>query len=194
MRDESRYIACCDLGGTKVLLGLVDETGYILVRDRYLWPEQREPGEMVASLVSRLESLIQRAGLAWENITGVGCSVAATLDAERDLIHFAPNLVGPARDVPFKALLQGALDRPVLIEMDAYATALGEAWQGAGAGANNLVYVVIGTGVGAGLLIHGQLYRGWTGTAGEFGHNIIDPRGPLCNCGNHGCLEALVSG
>jgi glucokinase len=91
-------------------------------------------------------------------------------------------------------LLQQALGRPVWLEMDAQVTALGEAWQGAGAGAGELVYVVVGTGVGAGLLIQGQIYQGWSGTAGEFGHTTLDPRGPRCNCGNTGCLEALASG
>jgi glucokinase len=78
--------------------------------------------------------------------------------------------------------------------MDAYAAALGESWRGIGSGVDYFAYVVVGTGIGAGILMNGQVFRGWSGTAGEFGHATIDPNGPLCNCGRFGCLEALASG
>jgi glucokinase len=194
MSAEARYAACCDFGGTKVLVGLVDETGHILGRDRYLLADPREPGRLAAEAASRLNQLVRQAGLSWQAVVGVGCSVAAVLDAERRLIQFAPNLVGPAEHVPFQELLQTAFERPVWLEMDAQATALGEAWQGAGAGAKDLIYVVIGTGIGAGILVRGRIYRGWAGAAGEFGHTTIEPKGHRCNCGNAGCLEALAAG
>ena len=187
-------VACCDIGGTKVLLGLVDEAGHILARDRYLLAGQREPAQIVAQLVSRLNRLAGQMGLGWRNVVGLGCSIAAVLDSEQRKLRFAPNIVGLAQDVPFKALLQQALGCPVWLEMDAQAAAFGEAWQGAGAGANELVYVVVGTGIGAGIVARGQIYRGWSGTAGELGHTTIEPNGPRCNCGNQGCLEALAAG
>lgn len=194
MAEAAHFVACCDIGGTKALLGLVDETGHIRARDRYLLGNQRQPAQIVAELASRLDQLVSKSGLNWQDVVGVGCSIAAVLDVERGFIRFAPNIVGSAQNVPFKALLQQALDRPVWLEMDARATALGEAWQGAGAGADDLVYIVVGTGIGAGILAGGQIYRGWGGTAGELGHTTVEPNGPHCNCGNDGCLEALAAG
>jgi len=189
-----RFAACCDIGGTKVLLGLVDEEGHVLARERYLLGVQREPVQIVHELDSRLRYLAISAGLTWETVAGVGCSAAVMADVEKGIVLSAPNLLGPHRNVPFRDMLQAATGRPALIEMDAYAAALGEAWKGAGAGVDYFVYVVVGTGIGAGILMHGQVYRGWRGTAGEFGHTTIDPNGPLCNCGRYGCLEALAAG
>jgi glucokinase len=91
-------------------------------------------------------------------------------------------------------LLQRAFDRPALIEMDAHPAPLGEGWRRGGVGLDDFVYVVVGTGIGAGILTQGRLLRGWRGTAGELGHTTIEPDGPLCNCGNFGCLEALAAG
>jgi len=194
MAEITRCVACYDVGGTKALLGLVDEEGHVLARDRYLLGPAREPQQMVDELVSHLRGLVVRAGLAWEAIVGVGCSAAVMADVEKGIIFSAPNMLGPHRNVAFTSLLRDAAGRPALIEMDAYAAALGEAWKGVGAGVDYFVYVVIGTGIGAGILMQGQVFRGWRGTAGEFGHTTIDPNGPRCNCGRYGCLEALAAG
>jgi glucokinase len=185
--------ACCDIGGTKVLIGFVDQAGNVLARERYLLRAPREPAEVAAEVAARFRRLAGQAGLAWEAVIGVGCSVAAMLDAEKGVIFSAPNL-GPWQGAPFAAILREATGLPVWLEMDAQAAALGEAWKGAGVGAEHLVYVVVGTGIGAGILVHGRVYRGWRGTAGEFGHTTVEPDGPPCNCGNFGCLEALAAG
>jgi glucokinase len=193
MTNARRCAACCDIGGTKVLIGFVDREGNILARERYLLRAPREPVDMAAEMASRFRHLAGQAGLAWETVVGVGCSVAAMLDAEKGIIFSAPNL-GPWQNVSFGAILGDAFGLPIRLEMDAQAAALGEAWKGAGVGAEHLVYVVVGTGVGAGILVHGRVYRGRRGTAGEFGHTTVEPDGPLCNCGNFGCLEALAAG
>ena len=148
---------------------------------------------MVAQVAARLRALASRAGIDWGRVAGMGYSTAGMMDVERGIIFASPNQ-GPWRDVPFGALLSEALGLPVRIEMDANAAALGEAWLGAGAGVEHFVYLVVGTGVGAGLLLGGQIHRGYRGTAGEIGHTTIDPNGPICNCGNYGCLEALAAG
>lgn len=194
MVEIIRCAACCDVGGTKVLLGLVDAEGRVLARDRYLLGATREPRQMVDEIVSCLGDLVARADLGWEAVVGVGCSAAVMADIDRGIVFSAPNMLGSHRDVPFRDMLQEATGRPALIEMDAYAAALGEAWKGIGRGVDYFVYVVVGTGIGAGILMQGQVYRGWRGTAGEFGHTTIDPNGPLCNCGRYGCLEALAAG
>lgn len=194
MTNYTTCVACIDIGGTKALVGLVDQAGNILARDRYLLGAARDPEATAANLAARCRHLAEEAGLTWEGIEGVGCSTAGMLDSQSGLIFSAPNLFGPRRDVPFQAMLQAAFERPALIEMDAQAAALGEGWRGAGAGVDFFVYVVVGTGIGAGILVQGQLYRGWRGTAGEVGHTTIEPDGPLCNCGNYGCLEVLAAG
>jgi glucokinase len=177
-----------------VLLGLVDREGHVIARDRYLLGTHRQPQEMVNELVDRFHTLALQADLAWDAIAGVGCSAAVMADVEKGIVFSAPNMLGPHRNVPLRDLLQDAANRPALIEMDANAAALGEAWKGVGAGTDYFVYVVVGTGIGAGILMRGQVYRGWHGTAGEFGHTTIVPDGPLCNCGRYGCLEALAAG
>ncbi len=187
------FAACCDIGATKVLVGLVDEEGRVLARDRYLLGTVREPEQVAAELASCFRRLTAQTGLSWSNVAGVGCSTTGMLDLAREIIFSSPNM-GPWRDVPFRALLQDAVNLPVWMEMDAYAAALGEVWRGAGAGADDFVYVVVGTGIGAGIIARGRIYRGWRGTAGEFGHTTIEPNGPLCSCGNFGCLEALAAG
>jgi glucokinase len=108
-------------------------------------------------------------------------------------MHASPNQ-GTWREVNFNELLANAFNLPACIEMDANAAALGEAWLGAGAGCQNFIYLIIGTGVGCGLYLDGKIHRGWRGVAGEVGHTTIEPDGPLCNCGNYGCLEALAAG
>ena len=189
-----RCAACCDIGGTKVLVGLVDEGGAVIARDRYPLGGPGQPDRIVRELKRRLAALLECQGMGWGSVVGVGCSVAAMADIEHGVVLSAPNLLGPLRDIPFADLVKASTRRPTLLEMDAYAAALGEDWYGVGRGVKYFVYVVVGTGIGAGILKGGQVYRGWHGTAGEFGHVTIIPGGPPCNCGRYGCLEALASG
>ena len=186
-------VAAIDIGGTKALIGLVDRTGRVLGRRRYALGEERAPRQVVDHAVRHVHSLVTEAGLEWGAVRGLGCSVACMLDLPGDFVLRTPNIWQPL-NVPLRAMLRQASGVPVWLEMDANAAALGEAWLGAGAEAQELVYVVVGTGIGAGILLDGKVYRGWGGTAGEVGHMIVEPDGPVCGCGKHGCLEALASG
>jgi glucokinase len=185
--------ACVDIGGTKALIGLVDAHGSIRARERFLVAPGRDPADLVRELVEKLRRLAARENLPWERVAGVGYSTAGMMDVQSGIIFSSPNQ-GSWRDVPFGALLKSAFGLPAWIEMDANAAAIGEGWMGHGAGADYFVHVIIGTGIGAGILIHDEILHGWRGTAGEFGHTIIDPDGPPCNCGGRGCLESLASG
>jgi glucokinase len=122
---------------------------------------------------------------------GVGCG--GPLDAERGVITNALNNPGWV-NVPLKRLLEDALGRPVHVENDANAAALGERRFGAGRGVANLVYLTVSTGIGGGVIVDGTLYRGENGNAGELGHIAIAYDGRPCHCGGHGCLEAYASG
>lgn len=191
--EAGRYAACADIGGTKVLLGLVDRQGRVVARDRYPIRAPRAPEDVVDEMAPRLLDLASAAGIGWERVIGAALSVAFMGDVDRGVVLSAPNL-GEWHDVPLAALAERALHRPVRLEMDANAAALGEAWKGLGAGTGHLVYIVVGTGIGAGIVMNGRVYHGWRGTAGELGHTTIVPGGPLCNCGKRGCLEALAAG
>ncbi len=193
MTSAPSLAACCDIGGTKALIGFVDRAGRIVARERYPVAHLREPGQIVAELAARLHALARREGLAWERVAGLGYSTAGMMDVESGVIFSSPNQ-GNWRDVPFRSLLADALALPAWIEMDANAAAMGEAWKGAGAGAEHFIYIVVGTGIGAGILAGGRVHRGWRCTAGEIGHTTLDPDGPLCSCGNYGCLEGMAAG
>jgi glucokinase len=185
--------ACIDIGGTKALLGLVTSEGKILTREKLYVAPELVPGVLAVDLAGRMHGLAERSGLDWGSVRGVGYSTTGMLDVESGVIFSSPNQ-GGWRDVPFAGILGDAFGLPARIEMDANAAALGEVWVGGGKGANPFVYLVVGTGIGAGILANDQILRGWRGTAGEIGHMIIKPDGPLCNCGGHGCLESLASG
>lgn len=189
----ARYMACCDIGGTKVYLGFVDPDGNVVAADRYLIGDARSPQQMVTRLMEQFHHLAGRRGIAWEQVRGVGCSITGPLDLNREIVVSSYNL-GNWENVPLKAMLESAADRPACLEMDAYAAALGEAWAGAAKGTHSLLYLVVGTGVGAGIVVEGKPLRGWRGVAGEIGHVRIEPGGPPCSCGGSGCLEALASG
>ncbi len=185
--------ACVDIGGTKTLIGLINPEGRVLARDRFPAANHLAPPEQVAQLVEKFHALANGAEVAWERVAGVGYSTAGFLNSERTLVFASPNQ-GNWRDAPFKALLEEAFHLPAYLEMDANAAALGEAWFGAGRGSQHFVYLIVGTGIGSGIVVNGEVLHGWRGTAGEIGHTTIEPDGPLCNCGNYGCLESLAAG
>lgn len=181
-------VGVCDIGGTTLRVALADEEGKIVARRSE--PHQTTDAQAVIEKTAReISALADAHGGV---LSGVGAAVPGPLDFRRGWIHFSPNLGW--RDVGFAADLSARLHLPVVLDDDANCAALGEKWLGAGIEANDFVYLIIGTGIGGGLVLNGALYRGATGGAGEIGHGTLVPDGPLCSCGNHGCLEALAAG
>jgi glucokinase len=125
-------------------------------------------------------------------VLGVGVGVAGQVDSAAGVVLHAPNLEW--NDVPLKARLEEAIDLPVFVINDVQAATYGEWICGAGRGAEDIVCLFVGTGIGGGVVSHGSLVRGCDGTAGELGHVTIDWRGPQCTCRNRGCLEAFAAG
>jgi len=159
-----------DVGGTKIAAALVDPQGRI--RKRLRESTTQDSGE---ALVEQVLALARRLVTHAEGaVRGIGLAVPAVVEAESGVVRWAPNL--PWRDVPLAALVQNALGLPALIAHDGHAAALGEHWTGAGRGARNLVFLVAGTGVGAGLILDGRLYRGSRNLAGAIGWKNVDPR------------------
>jgi glucokinase len=123
----------------------------------------------------------------------VSIAACGSVDTESGTIIFSPNLSG-WRNIPLRSIIQERLGVEVILINDANAAALGEYYLGAGRGAGNLLFLSLGTGIGGAIIIDGDLYTGASGGAGEVGHMTINTEGPVCSCGNRGCLEALVSG
>ena len=174
-----------DIGGTKVAAGVVDDEGRILADTRRATPDGSDAA--IDAVVEVVEDL-----RASYDVASVGVAAAGYVSADRTTMLFAPNL--PWRDVRVRELVGGRLDVPVVVENDANAAAWAEHRFGAGKGEPFLVCLTVGTGIGAGILMDGRLYRGRWGVAGEPGHVCVVCDGEPCGCGNDGCLEQYASG
>jgi glucokinase len=174
-----------DIGGTKVAAGVVDDEGVVVAERRRSTPGDSDAAlDAVAGVVADLRESF--------DVTAVGIAAAGYVNAERTTMMFAPNL--PWADVPVRRILEDRLGLPVDLENDANCAAWAEYRFGAGKGEPSLVCLTVGTGIGAGILIDGALYRGRFGAAGEPGHLGVVRDGIRCGCGNTGCLEQYASG
>ncbi|HEY8426664.1 MAG TPA: ROK family transcriptional regulator [Limnochordales bacterium] len=150
-----------------------------------------DPRGQVAQLADLIDEAIAAVSPAPLGLLGIGVGVHGPVEHPSGRLLFAPNL-GWA-DVPVGEWLAERFHVPIVVDNEANAGAVAELWCGAGQDASTLFYLSVGVGLGAGIVIDGELYRGAGGTAGEFGHATIDPAGPACSCGNRGCLEVFVS-
>jgi glucokinase len=175
-----------DIGGTKVAAGVVDERGAILAMTRRDTPADDRVGtaDVIADAVRELT--------ASHEVSAVGLGAAGFVDATRSNVMFAPNLAW--RDEPLRAAIEQRLGLPAVVENDANAAAWAEARFGAGLGEDNVVVITVGTGIGGGIVVGGQLLRGRYGIAAEIGHINIVPDGRRCGCGLQGCWEQYASG
>ena len=187
----AEYALVADVGGTQTRVALVDPVGSITARHstETLAHEGRD------AVMERLAGALQHVASAQPtDIKGIGLSLASPVEPGTGVMYNPPNL-GPEwhlyTPVP---LLQERLSLPVVAQNDATLGALGEHAFGAGRGSSNMVYMTVSTGIGGGVIINDRLYTGTSGFGGEIGHMTIDQNGPMDNCGNIGCLEALASG
>lgn len=190
---RKRYLGAVDLGGSKILSVIAESDGGRLAEDRRSTSAEEGPEVVLGRIGVSLETALAKAGLQQSDLSAVGVCSPGPCDIDAGMIGWGPNLPG-WRDVPICRYLEERLGVPTRLENDGNAAALGEHVYGAGRGCRHLIYITVSTGIGGGLIIDGRLYRGATGVAGELGHMTIDPDGPLCGCGNRGCLEALASG
>jgi glucokinase-like ROK family protein len=155
-----------------------------------LHPTENQPEQIVAHLAQGLNDLLAQAAMPREKVLGVGISLPGLVERSGGVSVFAPNW--DWHDVPLGALLKQQLDLPLYLDNPLKACAIAELWFGAGREVENLVMLNLGTGVGAGIVVNGALYRGSTNSAGEWGHTTIALDGRACRCGAHGCMEAYV--
>lgn len=175
-----------DVGGTKIAAGVVTPDGKILASTTY---PSAGPREVLLSNIARaIVEVADGHEVGWACVAAPGF----VLTAENRVI-FSPNLRA-IEGIPLKRELEERVGFGVTVENDASAAAWGEFRFGAGSEVDHLVFVTLGTGIGGGVISHGILLRGAQGAGGELGHFTIDPAGPRCACGNHGCLESLASG
>jgi glucokinase len=187
-----RYAISLDVGGTFTKVAVVASTGEMT--QRYQVPSEHgiASSEVPQYVVSVVEQVLQDSALSRDQVAGVCVGIPGVIDRRTDLIVSCPNLTN-WEGMPLSKLVEEKLGLPTYIEKDANEAALGERWAGAGQGVDDLICFTLGTGIGTGIVLNGELYRGSTGGAGEIGHIIVDKDGPPCSCGNPGCLESFAS-
>ena len=182
-----------DLGGTKINTAVVDRAGSMLAHDFRQTLVAEGPDAVIDRMIDAAREVIARAQVRPDQVEAAGVCAPGPLDLEAGLTLSPPNLPGWER-IPLIARISERLGMPAQLENDANAAALGENRFGAGRGTQHMIYVTASTGIGGGLILDGRLYHGASGLAGEIGHQTILPHGPICGCGNRGCLESLASG
>jgi glucokinase len=191
---SKRFAIGVDLGGTRIRAALVNDQGQILSRLERPTLVEEGVSSIMRRMVGLVRDIISHSPLQIRDIQGIGIGSAGQIDPWRGIVLSAtPNLPGWG-GVPLAERVQEAFGLPVCVDNDANAAAWGEKQFGAGQGLAHLICVTIGTGIGGGLILDGQLYHGAIGVAGEIGHLTVKLDGPPCNCGSFGCLEAYAAG
>jgi len=191
--DKKNYILGLDIGGTKLAVVVSDKNGKIIQKVRKATESKKGPDYAIGKLIDMVNEAISLADIEWTDIIGIGASCGGPLDTKTGIIYSPPNLPGWDA-IPFKEIFESEFKLPVIVENDANASALAEWMFGAGKGYDYVLYMTMGTGIGGGIIAEGNIYHGANDSAGEVGHQVLLPDGPLCGCGQRGCLEALCSG
>ena len=193
MTKQNMFTIGIDIGGTKIALGLVTQQGEILTQDSFPTCSEKGADWIIDTLAGKVHNLVERSQLEMSNIHSIGIGVPGTVDLESGHVILAPNLYW--RDIPLGPKLKTHFpDMPIYIDQDTKATAFGEYIACDDASVENLFFMTISTGIGAGIILNRQLYRGRLNAAGEIGHCVVEKQGKACSCGNHGCLEMYAKG
>ena len=187
------YAIGVDIGGTKVAIAMVKKTGDVISETILPTDLTIPPRSMITLICDEIKQLMTDAKLAQSAIIGIGIGAPGPLDSKKGVITNPPNLSGWI-DIPISAIMEQKCSLPVTLENDANAAALAEKWLGAAMGNENMTYITVSTGIGAGIIADGKLLRGRKGNAGDIGHMVVDPSFGPCACGQLGCLEAIASG
>ncbi|AZB44777.1 ROK family transcriptional regulator [Bacillus sp. FJAT-42376] len=191
INSKNFYIIGVDVGVKKIRFAMTDLNADILFKNMVSINEKMREEELVRTIVKQIYMLIDQSAVPREKIMGIGIGMHGIVDAEKGISIFAPGL--HMKNIPLKSMLETEFMIPVKVENDVRAMALGEAWFGNGIGFEDLICINIGYGIGAGIIMNGQLFRGRHGLAGEIGHTVVDLNGPKCTCGSYGCLQTLAA-
>jgi glucokinase len=180
-----------DLGGTNLRIAAVDSSGNVFERITTGTKVARGRDQVIDEMCNAIQEVVARHGNAGE-LAGIGIGVPGIIEMQTGMLRESPNLPG-WHNYPVRDEIQGRLRTTVVLENDANAAALGEKWLGAAAGVDDMCMFTLGTGVGGGVVMRGEIWHGMTGMAGELGHINVEPDGHPCNCGSRGCLEQYAS-
>ena len=184
------YYAGIDLGGTNIAAGIVDETGKILKSASVPTGAERDFREIVRDMAELVKKVAADAGLNISEIKAVGIGCPGSIDSENGICEYSNNI--NMQHANIREEFKKYIDIPVYLENDANAAALGE-YEINAKGSKSFVFVTLGTGVGGGVIINGEIFRGFNGTGAELGHTVINVGGEQCTCGRKGCWEAYAS-
>ncbi len=191
---SKKYKIGVDVGGTNVKVALVDKTGSIVYSDTV--PTRAEMGYeyTISNIIKAVKDLMKDSKVEKENIDGIGFGFPGQVDCDKGIVRLAPNIPGWV-NIPIADIVSKEFEIPVKADNDVRCAALAELYYGAGRGAKNMICITVGTGIGSGLILNGKLVRGAANAAGELGHIKLQMEGgPVCGCGDTGCLEAFASG
>lgn len=191
LTEQSHWIGV-DLGGTKILAGVFDANLKLLGTAKVSTRAERGLDAVLERIERAVREALETTGTKLTQVRAIGIGAPGAVDADRSTVVFAPNLPG-WRNVPLGRRLGRALNRPVFVGNDANVCTLGVHEVELRARPRHLVGVFVGTGIGGGLILNGELYEGASHTAAEIGHMVLEVNGPKCGCGNRGCWEALAS-
>ncbi len=191
MPNNREVIVGIDMGGTSVRALVVSPANDILAVEKTGTNPAAKPERIIADLAGLVEDVLRAGGVKRQHLRAVSIGCPGAVDPEHGIVYHAPNLGWDK--VALGPKLGKLLRTPVLVENDVNVGVAGEYALGAGRGAQELVGIFVGTGIGGGIMSGGRLYQGARGAAGEVGHMIVQIDGPRCGCGNHGCIEALAS-
>ena len=190
-QEVADTVVAIDVGGTKILGALIDADRRVLDRQK----QRTNGGEGVQAVLDRVaaavEALAEQAKANASRVVAVGVGIPGPVEPATGRVSLAPNLGW--KNVQVRKRLEKRLAMPVAVENDVNIGTLGEHVRGAGRGVPNMVGIFVGTGIGGGVVLGGQLHHGFNGTAGEIGHMVLNAKGPRCGCGQRGCLEAYAS-
>ncbi|MCG0238739.1 MAG: ROK family transcriptional regulator [Firmicutes bacterium] len=191
LNTRAGVVVGAEIGVNYLTVIIQDLLGQPIWQHRAGLRDPHNPETTLGQLADTIRQGLQHVPETPLGLMGIGLGIPGLVDYEHGRLLFAPNLRW--EDVDVRAWFQERFEAPVKVDNEANAGALAEHWSGAGAGLQNVVYFSLGIGIGAGIIIQGELYRGHGGLAGELGHTTIDMSGPLCSCGSRGCLEAMAS-
>ena len=182
-----------DIGGTKISIVLADLTGHIIVKKVLATKTGSRARESISEIISAVNAIFQMKKIPVDTVKGIGVCIPGPVGKDPSIIRNAPNLPG-WNGIKICAILQREFKIPVISNNDANAACIAEKVFGHGQDVDDFLYITISTGVGAGLIMNNRLIMGASNSAGELGHCMVEPHGPVCNCGKTGCLEAISSG
>jgi glucokinase len=190
--SKADYLIGVDLGGTKILSGLFSNSLECIGTAKLSTKSQRGVPAVIDRIERCIRDAVDEADLSLKQVAGVGVGAPGAVDFDSGTVTFAPNMEG-WKDVSLKKDLEKQLGIPVFVENDANIAVLGVHVAELKSKPKSVVGIFVGTGIGGGFIINGELYSGFNHTAGEIGHMVIDVNGPKCGCGNRGCFEAVAS-